>query len=289
VLNPVRLLLIVLLIAPGYTHQIEKDRAERDVRFRDPLHSPLAQVGGALLEGDELLFGSSLGVDLRWTGERIEPHHLRTVSREGQVTLEALDGPVYRLGTEQRVLQERWEPDAMYQVGSVVLVLRQHPAGPLIRILDPNSERLKGFQGLKYFPVDEEFRVLGRIRPQPSREVSILDTQGWERVAWIYGQVEFLLMGRTETLDLILFDKEPGPDSAFMLIFKDKTSGKETYPACRYLYIPFQKEGEIWVDFNKAFNPSCAYAKSFACPLPPKGNQLGVPVRAGERNYEGSH
>ena len=288
-LNSVAFLLLLVWAAPDYSHEIQEARAERDQRFKDPLVSPLAQVGGALLEDRELVFGSSLGADLRWTGEGIEPRHLRAVAKQGQVTLEALEGSVYRQGTKQRVLHELWEPNIMYDAGSVVLVLRQHPVGPIVRILDPANNSLQEFTGLNYFPADEAFRVRGKIRPKPRKEVKILDTQGWERVAWIYGQVEFSVMGQTEQLDLILFDEKPGPDSMFMLIFKDQTSGKETYPACRYLYIPFQEEGESWIDFNKAFNPSCAYAKSFACPLPPRGNHLNVPIRAGEKTYRESH
>jgi uncharacterized protein (DUF1684 family) len=68
-------------------------------------------------------------------------------------------------------------------------------------------------------------------------------------------------------------------------MFRDKTSGKETYPACRYLYIPYQDRGETWVDFNLAFNPYCAYGDGFACPLPPHGNTISTAVRAGEMTY----
>jgi uncharacterized protein (DUF1684 family) len=102
----------------------------------------------------------------------------------------------------------------------------------------------------------------------------------------VYGQIAFSVQHKEHTLDLILLEDELKEDSEFMVIFQDETSGRETYPACRYLYIPFQREEGVWVDFNRATNPSCAYASSFACPLPLSGNRLDVPIRAGEKTYK---
>jgi uncharacterized protein (DUF1684 family) len=177
----------------------------------------------------------------------------------------------------------------MYRAGSVVLVLRQHPVGPIVRILDPNSEKVKGFKGLEYFPVDERYRVRATIHPQSPRSITISDTQGWTRPGWLFGQLSFSVDEVPQQLNLVLFGEEADEDSGFLVMFKDQTSGKDTYPACRYLNLTFQPEGEVWLDFNEAFNPSCAYASSFACPLPPPGNRLSVPIRAGEKTYSKDH
>jgi len=196
-----------------------------------------------------------------------------------------LEGRVLDVATKAAITRKEWIPNTMYQAGPVVLVLRDHPVGPIVRILDQGSEKLNNFQGLNYFPVDEALRVRATIRPQPIENVTILDTQGWERPAWVFGKAVFSVHNKEQTLDLVLFDQEPRADSEFMVIFQDQTNGKETYSACRYLYIPFQREGQVWVDFNRASNPSCAYASSFACPLPLRGNRLDVPIRAGEKTY----
>lgn len=271
-----------------YVEQIEKFRRERDIRFSDPLTSPLAQVGGALLEGPELVFGSSPGADLQWHGSNIESRHLRVVRDGDQVFLEPLEGSVFDLqdhGVSTRVV---WEADKMYRAGSVLLVLRRHPVGPIVRILDPQAEKLREFKGLNYFPVDEQFQVKAVIHPRSRKKITISDTQGWERSAWIFGKLAFSLEKTPHALDLVLFDEEPGEESSFLLMFRDQTSGKETYAACRYLHLPFQSEGEVWLDFNKAYNPYCAYADSFACPLPPPGNRLDASITAGERTYSKS-
>jgi uncharacterized protein len=73
---------------------------------------------------------------------------------------------------------------------------------------------------------------------------------------------------------------------ALFLILKDLTSGKETYPAGRFLYSPMPKNGRVSLDFNKAENPPCALTPYATCPLPPRQNYLPVAIRAGElRNH----
>ena len=68
-------------------------------------------------------------------------------------------------------------------------------------------------------------------------------------------------------------------------IFKDQTSGKETYPPGRFLNTPMPKDGEVTLDFNKAYNPPCAFTPYATCPLPPKQNHLAVRIEAGELRY----
>jgi len=283
------ILLLFFLFADCYVQKIENGRRERDQRFSHPLTSPLAQVGGALLDGSELVFGSSAGVKLRCQSGGIEPRHLRVLRQENQIFLEPLEGPVYDAQTGKAVKREPWKADKMYRAGSVVLVLRDHPVGPIVRIIDPYTEAFREFTGLRYFPVDEKYRVRATIHADSAEQITILDTQGWERPAWLFGKLHFSVDEIPQQLDLILFGNGIDQDSEFLVMFRDETSGKETYPACRYLSLPFQAEGEIWLDFNQAFNPSCAYASSFACPLPPPGNQISVPIRAGERVYSGRH
>jgi hypothetical protein len=271
-----------------YIREIEEVRKKRDLQFADPITSPMAQVGGVLIEGSELLFGRSADAHLRWDGEGIESRHLRVIQDESRWFLESLEGRVLDLDSGRTVTREEWREDKMYRAGSVILVLRRHPVGPIIRILDPESRKLQNFKRLSYFPVDEKYRVRATIHPRSPKRVTISDTQGWERPGWVFGKLEFAIDERPQILDLLLFEETPTKDSAFLIMFRDQTSGNETYAACRYLSLPFQAEGEVWLDFNKATNPFCAYASSFACPLPPPGNRLNVPIRAGEKTYSRS-
>jgi len=275
--------------SPDYLEQVTQERKERDARFANPITSPLAQVGGALLEEKKTIFGSSQAAKLNWKGEGIEPVHLRILKEGSRILLEPAEGMVLDLETGQSIGRQEWQVDKMYRVGSVLLVLREHPVGPIVRIIDPNSEKVREFEGLRYFPVNEAFRVRARIRPQSPERIKILDTQGWERPARLFGKLTFTVDQKSQSLDLILFGEEGGEESGFLIMFRDQTSGEDTYAACRYLQIPFQSGGEVWLDFNRATNPSCAYATSFACPLPPAGNRLSVPIRAGEKTFSVTH
>jgi uncharacterized protein (DUF1684 family) len=79
-----------------------------------------------------------------------------------------------------------------------------------------------------------------------------------------------------------------GPeDSTFFLVFQDKTSGKETYGGGRFLYADLGRDGILDLDFNKAYNPPCAFNDKTTCPLPPAGNILPIPLRVGEKGYAG--
>ena len=76
-----------------------------------------------------------------------------------------------------------------------------------------------------------------------------------------------------------------GKDKQLFYIFRDLTTGKETYPAGRFLYSDGPKDGHVVLDFNKAYNPPCAFTEFATCPLPPKENRLAVRIEAGEKKY----
>ncbi|MDQ2944534.1 MAG: DUF1684 domain-containing protein, partial [Acidobacteriota bacterium] len=74
-------------------------------------------------------------------------------------------------------------------------------------------------------------------------------------------------------------------DNQLFFIFKDQTSGKGTYPSGRFLYADLAANGQVVLDFNKAYNPPCAFTPYATCPLPPVQNRLTARVEAGELNY----
>ena len=294
---------IALFFLPGwlppddYVSDIEAQRREKDARFSDPSSSPLATRAIWRLKEGEQVIGLGSDIDLKFGAEWTRPRHARVTWDDQGIFLESLEGmvrtvpPDWAPGNRSSMVSgihvERveWEFGEKYELGEAIVVLDRHPVGPVLRLILPWTFNAEAFTGLKYFPVNSDFRVRGRVQPGPMQALTVVDTQGWERPGHVYGKLQFQLEGRSQELDLLVFEAEPATDSQFMLIFQDQTSGKESYPACRYLYLPFQKEGAIWVDFNLAFNPYCAYANGFACPLPLPGNRLDVAVRAGEKTY----
>jgi uncharacterized protein len=143
------------------------------------------------------------------------------------------------------------------------------------------------YKGLNYFPVDEKYRVKAKLEPIEKKKVVVLGTSdGFEQRYLEYGYAKFTLDGVDCRL-LILEVMEAGPyRGQLFLAFADETSGDETYGAGRYLDLKkVPGASAIDLDFNRAYNPYCAYNDSFSCPLPPRENILNVPVLAGEKNY----
>jgi uncharacterized protein len=152
-----------------------------------------------------------------------------------------------------------------------------------VRLLDPENPRRQTFQGLRYFPVQRAYRLRARFTPyRRAKQVPVPNILGMTVPMESPGYVTFTLQGKSYRLDAV-YETEKREDLFF--IFKDLTSGKETYGAGRFLHTPLPKNGTVDLDFNKAYNPPCAFTPFATCPLPPKQNQLPVAIRAGELNY----
>jgi hypothetical protein len=171
---------------------------------------------------------------------------------------------------EPRQAWERWRAvrDELF---------RTHPQSPL--------QDRTAFGGLPYFDYDPALRVLAAVEPaeRVRREIA---TSGEEPYSFTrFARARFELDGERE-LDLYWLD---GYGGGIFLSFADETSGHETYGACRYLLDTVkgadlgEADGRLVLDFNFAYNPSCAYDPRWVCPLAPPGNRLPVAVRGGER------
>jgi uncharacterized protein (DUF1684 family) len=159
---------------------------------------------------------------------------------------------------------------------------RNDPDSPL-----PQAAR-DGFAGLDYYPVDRSWRYAGAVERYPTPErLTIVTTAGHPRPCERWGRVRFHRDGRIQTLQvyrLLDLPERPGGEGLF-LPFKDTTSGKETYVAGRYVDLEGPDGGPFTLDFNRAYNPSCAYGEPqrFQCPVTPSENILPIAVSAGER------
>jgi len=150
-----------------------------------------------------------------------------------------------------------------------------------IRMRDVNGEPARAFEGFKWFPIDEKYRVTGRFIKDPApRSVRIPNQLGDEETYTTEGVVEFTLQGQKVTLRPMT--TRPG---RLYFIFRDGTSGKETYETARFLYTNLNPDGTTVVDFNQAYNPPCSFNPYTTCPLPPKENRLMVRILAGEKAY----
>jgi uncharacterized protein (DUF1684 family) len=161
-----------------------------------------------------------------------------------------------------------------------------HPQSPL-----PAAERTT-FRGLAYYDYDPALRVLGEVEAA-DRVRRDIATSGEAPYAFTrFARVRFELAGEPQTLELHWLEGYAG---GIFLSFADATSGSETYGACRYLLDTVKGadlgecDGRLLLDFNFAYNTSCAYDPRWVCPLAPPGNRLAAPVRGGERKPPRRH
>lgn len=152
-----------------------------------------------------------------------------------------------------------------------------------LRLLDPDSHARRTFPGLRYFPLDPAYRIKARYTAYPeTRSVPVANVLGQIVPMESPGYVEFELGGRTWRLEPVY---ETSRRNDLFFIFKDLTSRSDTYGAGRYLHAPLPQDGFVDLDFNRAYNPPCAFTAYATCPLPTKANHLAVAIRAGELRY----
>jgi uncharacterized protein (DUF1684 family) len=154
-----------------------------------------------------------------------------------------------------------------------------------IRLRDLEAELVKNFDGVDRFPIDTTWRVKAEYVPyNPPKTVKIPTIINTINEAKVNGKLVFDIKGNKYSID-------PLPSGeGFFIIFADKTNGEETYGAGRFLYAEKPDSvGTTVLDFNKAYNPPCAFTNYATCPLPPKSNQLRVEITAGEKNYGEGH
>ncbi len=168
-------------------------------------------------------------------------------------------------------------------VGKVRLVVHNTGSRHAIRVRDPDGPLANAFAGFTWFPVDAQYRVIGRfIRdPQPQR-VKVVNTYGDVDEYTTEGVVEFSLSG--QTLRLRPFTTRPG---RLYFVFRDVSSGHETYETARFLYADLGKDDKTVLDFNEAYNPPCAFNPLTTCPVPLPENHPAVKILAGEKAYVG--
>jgi hypothetical protein len=156
-----------------------------------------------------------------------------------------------------------------------------HPQSPI------SPRRLSRFSGLEYYPPDPAYRFELDLHEHTDQKIlKVKDTKGGERKLIRWGEFRFQVNGKDCTLQA--YKNNPMEDRLSVL-FRDTTSGKDTYAAGRYLDLEPERHlnsrGKWIVDFNLAYNPWCAYSDAYVCPFVPPENWLKVPIRAGEKIY----
>jgi hypothetical protein len=267
--------------------EVETWRAKREASLRSPT-GWLTLVGLHWLTPGEHEFGQHPSNAIRLTGHGVPPlaGHL-LVADDGTVRIRPhRDAPIRQggrpLDEELAMEDDQRERPTTVEVGSLRLQLirrgeRHERIG--LRVRDTESPALRAFRGVPHFPVDPDWRVVGRLeRPDVPLEIPVPDVLGDRVLTPSPGVVALPLPGGEQRLHALEED-----DGALWLIFGDTTNGVETFEGGRFLTTgPVAADGSVVVDFNLSRNPPCVFSPYATCPLPPAGNRLSVAIPAGE-------
>jgi len=257
----------------------------------DRLTSPtgyLALAGLLWLDEGEYTVGSGPDDDLVVRAEVAPPRACVLQHHAGKTTLIVSPGVDVFIGDEKvqkRVLRTDAEEDTdIVKLGDVSFYAIQRADHYGIRMRDPESPIRRNFGSIDSWPIDRAYAVDARFEPYtPPHKIPIVNELGFIDSTWTTGSVHFTLNGKECSLDALVDTLE---DDYLFLIFRDHTSGVETYGAGRFLYTDAPKDGHVLVDFNKAYNPPCAFSPYTTCPVPPLQNELDVTIHAGEKMYQ---
>ena len=271
----------------AYRAEIQKWRADRETRLK-------ADGGWLTLAGLFWLKEGPSGFGTDPAGDIVLPEGSAPAKagvfelKAGQVTVTLQPGVGGRIAARPVTAPAVMRPDTsgtpdVLEMGALSLSVIERGGKLGIRLKDKNSPVRKSFTGLKWFEIAEAYRVEARWvsypQPKPVRVPNIL---GQTESMPSPGYADFTLSGKPIRLDGVLED--PHAEQLFFIL-RDQTSGKETYGAGRFLYADLPKGGKVVLDFNKAYNPPCAFTPYATCPLPPPQNWMPVRIEAGELAY----
>jgi uncharacterized protein (DUF1684 family) len=270
-----------------YTQQIESWRAQRGERLKAP-GGWLSLIGLHWLKDGANSVGSAKGNDIVLAKG---PAKLGTITlKDGKATI-ALDAKAGatidgKPAQSAELLDDSHETPTTVAFGSASFYVIDRNGKKALRVKDTDAATRTGFKGIDSFPIDPSWRVEAKFEAfKPAHMLEIPTVLGTVDKMTVPGKVTFTRDGKSYTLLPVL---ETPDAKELWFIFADRTSGKETYGAARFLYADLPKDGKVTVDFNKAYNPPCAFTPYATCPLAPAENRLDLRVTAGEKKYAGA-
>jgi uncharacterized protein (DUF1684 family) len=280
------LLLVVSVVAsppPSYRESVEKWRQDYEAKLRAD-DGWLTVAALLWMHEGENSFGSAPDNNIVLPYSYVPARAGRFDLHSGKTVVHINPGvPVTMRG--KPVDTAELPPDSKQDrlvIGDLTFFVHASGSRYAIRVKDKNNQLRKEFKGLHWYPVDPAYRFTARYVAYPSpREIQIENLVGDRGTTLIAGYVAFSFGGTEYRLDVEKADDEGN----LFIVFRDLTSKTDTYQAARFLDADPPKDGKVEIDFNKAYNPPCAYNPYATCPLPSPGNRLKVAIPAGEKRY----
>ncbi len=264
-----------------------KWREERSERLRTNEKSWFGLAGLFWLKEGRNTFGSASTCDLvlpasapKKAGAFIFKDDLVTIEPEPMVKITCNDGA---LPSRPLCDDQQDNPDFL-TLDQLILVVIKRGASTLVRLWDIDHPARKAFKGINFFPYKPEFRFTAKyVGYAPFKLVQQEDIIGEVNDRKMIGYTVFQLGGKEYRLDA-----EDGGEGLF-IAFKDKTNANTTYAGGRYLLTEPPQNGQVVIDFNKAYNMPCAYTVYATCGLATPENRLPISIEAGEKKYHEDH
>jgi uncharacterized protein len=269
------------IMAPEeHREDVEQWRANRIERLTAP--DGWLSLGGLYwFEEPVQRFGTADDVDFHFPAGSIAEYAGEFELRDDTVLIRVADGVDILADGKPLTDSVIFTPDHATELkhGRLTWVVIQREDLTGIRLYDTESHILAAFNGIESYPTDLEYRTIARLVPHDEQTfVPVTNILGQTTQVESAGRLEFELGGETHSLITL------GTGDRLFIIIADETSRTETYPGGRYIYVDNPGPGGYTVlDFNKAYNPPCAFSPYTTCQLPPDGNTLPVAVRAGEK------
>lgn len=212
---------------------------------------------------------------------------LITVAADNTVTLQPEAGVALTLDGKPLAGRTRLTADSQgaasvvgFDQGKASFIVIERGGKMALRVRDANAATRIKFTGIDYFPVDLAYRYTATFSPhEAGRTIDIVNILGQIEPMMNPGTVTFQVGEKSYTMEAI----DEG-DHRLFFTFADRTSGKESYAAARFFYADYPgADGKTVLDFNKAYNPPCAFTAFSTCPMPPPENRLDFEIRAGEK------
>ncbi len=275
--------------AADHTQEIESWRAQRVERLQKP-DGWLSLVGLHWIEPGAHSVGSAADNDVVLS---VGPARLGRIDfAQGTATFEAapdsgalVDGKPLAAPLALQADSSGAPTTVVFDDGQASFQLIERAERFALRVRDARAKTRTQFAGLENYPIDASWAIEARFEPHPpGKTIPIANVINQLEPMPNPGALVFERDGKTHRLEAV----DEG-DGQLFIIFADRTNAKETYGAGRFVYAAPAVNGRTLLDFNKSYNPPCAFNAYSTCPLPPPENRLNLAVTAGEKRYAGAH